>query len=192
MKEVPSAARAASRKSNTDKHIKDSLLKLLAKKEYTEITVTDICRESGVSRGTFYSHYKNIQEIIDELFDDALYHVGNVPLKINHPEICKDKDGIALCGFLRKNKKYQPLFFDDALYSQAVRCTVDALTEDFLTKMRLFSKMRDKELKDLLYYQISGCMALCRLHIKRSDGEWKEIQDCIDCFLLKGFRNIDK
>ncbi len=182
---------ALSRRSNTDRHIKDSLLRLLSKKCYSEITVTDICRESGVSRGTFYAHYKNINEIIDELFDDALHNVGNVPLKINHPEICKDKDGIALCGFLRKQKKYQPLFFDDALYSKAISCTVDALTEDFLNKMRLFSKMGDKELTDLLYYQISGCMALCKLHIKCSDGEWKDIQRCIDCFLLKGFRNID-
>lgn len=186
------SSRGVKRRSNTDRHIKNTVLKLLSKKGYSDITVTDICRESGVSRGTFYAHYKNISVIIDELFDQALHNVGNVPLKINHPEICKDKEGIALCGFLRKHKKYQPLFFDDALYARAVRCTVDALTEDFLTKMRIFSKMGDKELKDLLYYQISGCMALCRLHIGCSEGEWREIQGCIDCFLLKGFRNIDK
>lgn len=52
--------------------IKDALLSLLAEKEYADITITDLCREAEINRGTFYLHYDNLREVMDELFDNAL------------------------------------------------------------------------------------------------------------------------
>ena len=69
-----------SRTAFTEEIIKDALLTLLKKKNYMDITITDICRQACISRGTFYSHFKNIREIIDLLFDDALKQIGNIPL----------------------------------------------------------------------------------------------------------------
>ena len=105
-----------SRTAFTEEIIKDALLTLLKKKNYMDITITDICRQACISRGTFYSHFKNIREIIDLLFDDALKQIGNIPLQtLCHP-LDNSNEGLPLCGFLRKNKRYQPLFFSDQLY----------------------------------------------------------------------------
>ena len=49
-----------SRTAFTEEIIKDALLTLLKKKNYMDITITDICRQACISRGTFYSHFKNI------------------------------------------------------------------------------------------------------------------------------------
>mgnify|MGYP000281980201 CR=1 FL=1 len=40
--------------------IKDAFLQLLMKKDYMQITITDLCKYAGVSRGTFYAHFGNI------------------------------------------------------------------------------------------------------------------------------------
>ena len=40
----------------TKKIIKESLLKLLENKEIHQVTVTDICKDADINRGTFYTH----------------------------------------------------------------------------------------------------------------------------------------
>ena len=42
---------------------------------FDAITVSALCREAGVHRGTFYLHYRNTMEVLDELLDDALENV---------------------------------------------------------------------------------------------------------------------
>lgn len=52
--------------------VKDALLKLLHDNEYDKLTVTAVCREAGITRATFYLHYQNLNEVLDEALDDAL------------------------------------------------------------------------------------------------------------------------
>lgn len=52
--------------------IKDALLELLQNTPYEKITVTALCKQSEITRATFYLHYNNIDNVLDELLDDAL------------------------------------------------------------------------------------------------------------------------
>ena len=38
--------------------LKEALLKLLHTRQLNKITITDLCRESGINRATFYRHYE--------------------------------------------------------------------------------------------------------------------------------------
>ena len=49
--------------------ITQALFRLMKRKPYHEITVTDIVREAGVSRNSFYRNYQNIQEIITQFLE---------------------------------------------------------------------------------------------------------------------------
>lgn len=52
-----------------------ALLKLLDTHELSEISTAQLCREAGVNRSTFYAHYDNIWELLEELeeeMDNAL------------------------------------------------------------------------------------------------------------------------
>ena len=53
-----------------------ALILLLEKKEYSYITIKEICQKAGVNRSTFYLHY----ETIDDLLSECIEYVGN---KIN-------------------------------------------------------------------------------------------------------------
>ena len=53
--------------------IEKGMIQLLKSKSYKEISVKDICRESGISRGTFYQHYQDK--------DDFLYQYQNEIIK---------------------------------------------------------------------------------------------------------------
>lgn len=66
--------------------IKDVLLELLKKETFDKITVSNICRQAKITRTTFYLHFSNITDVLDELLKDAL-QVGEK--NSNH-----DKDNI--------------------------------------------------------------------------------------------------
>lgn len=51
---------------NTARLMNDALLFLLEKKEYSFITVKDICQKAGVNRSTFYLHYETMNDLLEE------------------------------------------------------------------------------------------------------------------------------
>ena len=61
---------------NTAIRMNKALVSLLEKKDLEYVTVSDICREAGVNRSTFYLHYENIGDLLAEttryLLDDFL------------------------------------------------------------------------------------------------------------------------
>lgn len=56
--------------------VRDSLLKLLTNKSIKEITVKEICDLAQINRATFYSHYQDMYDLLEqienELFNDIL------------------------------------------------------------------------------------------------------------------------
>lgn len=47
--------------------IQDALLELLQNTPYEKITVTALCKQSEITRATFYLHYNNIDDVLEEL-----------------------------------------------------------------------------------------------------------------------------
>lgn len=43
-----------------------ALLAILEKKDFEYITIKEICEKAGVNRSTFYLHYQNTRELLDE------------------------------------------------------------------------------------------------------------------------------
>ena len=72
----------------TSKLMNEALLSLLEKKPFDFITVTDITKKAGVNRSTFYLHYDNVYELLEETIENLNKKVlqsfdGNLPIKIN-------------------------------------------------------------------------------------------------------------
>ena len=51
---------------NTAVKLDKALLSLLEKKSFEYITVSDLCKEAGVNRSTFYLHYENTSDLLME------------------------------------------------------------------------------------------------------------------------------
>ncbi|MGL4739021.1 MAG: TetR/AcrR family transcriptional regulator [Cellulosilyticaceae bacterium] len=67
----------------TKKIIRESLISLLQTHEIHQVTVTDICKQADINRGTFYAHYKDafdlLQSIEDELFAQITQYILETP-----------------------------------------------------------------------------------------------------------------
>lgn len=59
--------------SRLTKEIKDAVKRLLVtKRDISRITISAIAKEANISRGTFYNHYNNANDIINEIEEDML------------------------------------------------------------------------------------------------------------------------
>ena len=56
----------------TQSSIKYALLNLLIHKELSHITVSDIVKAAGISRVSFYNHYDNKEDLINETMDEIV------------------------------------------------------------------------------------------------------------------------
>lgn len=61
----------------TKNDFKDSLLELLKKKKYENISVDEICKRAGLNRSTFYYHYKNIDELLMDIQREYFEEISN-------------------------------------------------------------------------------------------------------------------
>lgn len=61
---------------NTAKKMDKALISLLEEKQFEYITISEICKRAGVNRSTFYLHYENTVDLLDEtarvLLDDFM------------------------------------------------------------------------------------------------------------------------
>ena len=49
-----------------------TLLAMMKKENYHNITVTDLCKEMSVPRKTFYRYYGTLEDVLHSILDDAL------------------------------------------------------------------------------------------------------------------------
>lgn len=70
----------------TRTNIKNSLIDLLAEKNVSKITVTELAEKAMINRKTFYRHYHTVQDVVDDINYDIVNDV------ISHAKK-SDRDG---------------------------------------------------------------------------------------------------
>lgn len=56
--------------SNVRTKMKQAMIKLLERKHFLDITVTDLIQEAGVARASFYRLYSSIDDVADDILND--------------------------------------------------------------------------------------------------------------------------
>ncbi|MBQ8137327.1 MAG: TetR/AcrR family transcriptional regulator, partial [Clostridia bacterium] len=62
--------------TRTKRNLKNTLKKLMRRKPYADITVTELCKDAETSRITFYAHYNGKNDLADELVRDLFGEVN--------------------------------------------------------------------------------------------------------------------
>lgn len=74
------------RNIDTKKNIKKAFIKLIAKKGLDKLTVSDISREAGINRGTFYLHYLDKYNLMESLETEIIQDLEAIMLRNAEPE----------------------------------------------------------------------------------------------------------
>ena len=60
------------------KAIKDALLDIMYEKDFKQITVNELLKRANVSRGTFYAHFSNLEDVRQQLINDLYDHADAI------------------------------------------------------------------------------------------------------------------
>ncbi len=94
--------------------LREGMLRCLAEKNLSKITVSDLCRESGVNRTTFYNHYDSPEMILKEIAQEyakALVDTYNINLDRKNQN---DTTALTACfSYLLSRKDELLMLFSD-------------------------------------------------------------------------------
>lgn len=73
--------------------LRDALIGLMKEREYEEISVSEIAERADLNRATFYLHYKDKQDLLQQSIDDVLSeiaeHFQHIELETNLVDVSK-------------------------------------------------------------------------------------------------------
>ena len=72
------------------KNIKDAMLELMYEKEFSRITVNELLVRAGISRGTFYAHFSNLEDVRQQLINDLFDYADSIGANYKPSEPAKD------------------------------------------------------------------------------------------------------
>lgn len=112
--------RSESKFQNTASKMRSALITLLENKEFTDITIMDICNKAGVNRSTFYAHYDNTYDLLREAHQSLISNFMTECIFDNPIDLAKinklDKDDLNfitpkyLLPYLKYIQKHKRLF----------------------------------------------------------------------------------
>ena len=170
-----------------NRKISESLIHLIQKYSFTEITVAMLCREAGISRTCFYKHYNNTAEVLDAVLEQIFSQVTTVQTQL----LCGETSSrVPLCSYVRAYPELQNLFIDDTILHSVLHKFVEYKKEEYLAAMRKRYNADEDSLLALLYFQLNGCIHVIRHMRGRSDEEWEATRRTIDTFIKNGYNHL--
>lgn len=91
--------------------IRQSLLTLMQQKPFAKITVTEICRLSEINRGTFYLHYYDLEDVLDDVIKEMIRDFTQVFDHVMCPE--KSRCTYPFCRKVQESREFCILFSDE-------------------------------------------------------------------------------
>lgn len=195
------------RKEMTRMLLKEGLLSCLKNHSFESITVTLLYKTSGITRSTFYLHYSNIMEIVDDLVDDAIAYskpgmVDNNNLQTIARTLSSASDSVSLreaydsifdrlplCQRIIRRKKYLPLFLDEQIseyvLKRIIQCEKD---RQGLVMAEALGVSFDVGVSIFLFL-VHGLYAVNKQYKWSQSDQWLEAQRIIFEFAYRGLQS---
>ena len=96
----------------TKRLLKESLIRLMEAKSLQKISVSELCKDAGINRATFYNHYITPSDILKEIGNEIADEIQAIFKKRNlhHQATLQERVELA-CDYLQKNKRTAKLLF---------------------------------------------------------------------------------
>ena len=156
---------------NTAKKMNDALITLLETKDYEYITIKEICRIASVNRSTFYLHYENMNDLLEETIG-SLNSSFNSHFKSKENEntiiskdslddlqLINDENLIPYLNFIKENKNIYKVLKNHPELFNANKTYEEMFRKIFVPIMKRFG-LDEKWHKYLMDFYISGLTSI--------------------------------
>ena len=181
---------------NTAAKMDEALITLLEKKDFEYITVKEICQQAGVNRSTFYLHYENTRDLLEEssryLIERFLSYFSvqyqNLPqtfpnYQLKNPVFITEEYLLPYLQFFRDNKKllktvlkHSGTFSFDEIYQR--------MFQHIFTPILTYFGYPEKEQDYVMHFYLNGIQSIIAQWLKNDCQQENEficavIKNCI-------------
>ncbi len=158
--------------------LKDGLMELMQQKPIQKISVKELTDSVNLNRGTFYLHYKDIYDLMEQVESDMLDEFQ----EINHTHKFSEMNGtpypllVDLFHFLKKNAEFGRILLIENRDQTFVDKLKSILRERCLTDWALMFETSNPELYSFYSsYVLSGCIGIIETWLREGTAQSPEV-----------------
>lgn len=135
---------------NTKRMLAESMKKAMRKKPFSKVTVSEIIKDCGVNRATFYYHFADTYDLLEWILkEEAVEVVKQFDLLVDYEEAI-----LFVIDYIRKNEYMLNCVYDSVGREQLKKFLfndfIDVIKEIFTRYEEISGKKLDPEYKDFL------------------------------------------
>ena len=183
------------RSQRTIKNIKKSFLNLLKDENYLQITVSQICKISNITRTTFYSYFNNLNDLLNEIINDAIFNKKDnyqFNQKYSFEEIKNNNSLLPMCQRLCDSNKYRCLFMDPTLSEYIINKIIVHEQNKIIPKIKNKTRLTETDAKLLFKYQVYGSFMINKKHKFIKNSSWYHDLEILNKFAEGGYNQFTK
>ena len=164
--------------------IETAFLTLILNYKYEDITISQVCKQAGINRSTFYCHYDDINDLIIKIEYNFAKETAGI---FNFGERRSHEAMVEMFTFVKKNKYFYRAFLNIPYITFAETDTKTKCLENVEKNSNIKSSIEMG-----LYYRGSffgaGIKEMCRIWL---DRDCKETPEQMATLLLEEYKNRD-
>lgn len=178
----------------TIKVIKDALISLVDKEPYAKITVTQLCREADITRSTFYLHFNNVTDVLNQVLDDALMisqdQSNDLPLasEVSLDFLKQNESLLPTCQRIADSNKYRALLMDPDLSEYIIGRIAQHERDKAIPRIHERTGLSMADAETLFLYTLHGSFAINKRHRFMKDDEWYHEVKMLNEFIDAGYQ----
>lgn len=181
--------------------IKDSVLILMEQMQFDRLSISAVCKEADITRSTFYMHYDNLTQVLDELIADALqlaeqdasspianmYQFLELLRKNPDPDFLKQhKLLLPPCQRIADHPKYHILFNDSSISEYILDKLYQTEKDIMVPSLMEYTGLSRFNAQLVFRLLLHGSFAVNKTLKWKKEAEWYAFQEIALTFLTGG------
>ncbi|WP_119326738.1 TetR/AcrR family transcriptional regulator [Companilactobacillus musae] len=178
--------------------IKDSFLDLINQKTYTQINVAELCRQADITRSTFYLHFDNLTDVLNNVLDDAFLFNQSTSLSTlpeSQPltiDLLRENESLLpACQRIADSSKYRQLLMDPSLSEYIIGRIIAHEKDKIVPSIQKRTGLNKNEAELLFIYSINGSFAINKRHHFIKDDAWYQELQLLNTFTSGGYNSLE-
>ncbi len=182
--------------------IKDALLELKKDLPYDKISVKQLCEKAEISRATFYLHFDGIDNVLDEVLDDALLFsegaTGNAIdlidiIQSGRIQSIRENEAILpACQRIADSDRYHDLFMDQSLSEYIIMRILNHEKATVIPAIVKKTGLDEVTAEMIFRFMLHGSFYVNKSLNWEKDERWYAFQKTLSAFLDAGLRAVSR
>jgi len=142
--------------------LKESFIKILEKKDISQISIKEICEVADINRATFYAHYSDqydlLRKIEDELLDNINTHLAEFDQKNSNIDVILTAEKIF--EYLKENAKQCKLLLSERGDFSFQKKIMILVYEKIITEITDNNMITKEDAEYVYSFTITGCVGI--------------------------------